>query len=416
MSSIPIDLIVEIFLRLPSKSVARFRCVSKQWGSILYRPDFTELFLTRSSALPRLLFVVKFDRGDFHLFSSLQPQNPYGKQSSLLVTADFRMKFNRYLFLSLCQYASGLIYFLHERTKIRDKWRSHEERDVLHAICNPSTGQYAVLPELKRDRCTDFFLGFDPIDKQFKVLSIVAYRFSDNRILTLGPEELRWRKIHSPLTHRPLSQGICIDGVLYYLSRRTDDDTSYAVVCFDVRSENFKFLDEEVFPSSCPILINYKGKLGLFFRKYDVADAIKLCLWVLDDVEKHEWSKYAFYISGDDDNKIDDCQNVNVVGVAATTGEIVLAEKPSCISKPFYVFYFNPEKNTLQRVEIQGLGFGLGKFCYEDRYFVEVFVDYAEDLNVNDAKIFKPSQGLDIIWKRPIPQHPEEVRDQRDMS
>ncbi|CAA7059241.1 unnamed protein product [Microthlaspi erraticum] len=406
MSSIPNDLITEIFLRLPSKSVARFRCVSKQWGFILFRPYFTELFLTRSSACPRLLFAVKFDTGDWHLFSSLQPLNPYGKQSSLLVTADFRMKFNRDLLMGFCRYGSGLFYFRHERTKIRSSLSSNEEWDVLYAICNPSTGQYAVLPKLRRrDKYLNSFLGFDPIDKQFKVLSI-AYRFRDSRILTLGPGKLSWRKIHCPFAHRPLCQGICIDGVLYYLSVRSDDDMSYGIVCFDVRSENFKFLDNEAFPYSCPILINYKGKLGLFFRNYDIADAIKLCLWVLDDVEKHEWCKYAFYMSGDD-NEIDDCQNLYIVGVTATTGEIVLAEKDTSRYKPFYVFYFSPERKTLHRVEIQGFG----EFCDEDRHSVQVFLDHAEDLNVNDSKIFKTSQGLDIIWKRHMDMSHEDKDD-----
>ncbi|XP_020866668.1 F-box protein At1g31080-like isoform X2 [Arabidopsis lyrata subsp. lyrata] len=57
--SIPIDLILEILSRLPSKSIARFRCLSKLWGSMLRQPYFTELFLTRSSARPRLLIGIR---------------------------------------------------------------------------------------------------------------------------------------------------------------------------------------------------------------------------------------------------------------------------------------------------------------------------------------------------------------------
>ncbi|CAA7045649.1 unnamed protein product [Microthlaspi erraticum] len=58
-TTIPTDLIIEIFSRLPGKSIARFRCLSKLWSSTLRRPFFTELFLTRSSGRPRLLFVLK---------------------------------------------------------------------------------------------------------------------------------------------------------------------------------------------------------------------------------------------------------------------------------------------------------------------------------------------------------------------
>lgn len=51
--SIPFDIVIEIFMRLPAKSVARFRCVSKLCGSTLSSPDFTESFYTISSSLAR---------------------------------------------------------------------------------------------------------------------------------------------------------------------------------------------------------------------------------------------------------------------------------------------------------------------------------------------------------------------------
>ncbi|KAF2566583.1 hypothetical protein F2Q68_00024673 [Brassica cretica] len=50
----PIDLVIEIFSRLPLKSIALCRCVSKRWSSVLRRPDFTELFFTRSSNRMRI--------------------------------------------------------------------------------------------------------------------------------------------------------------------------------------------------------------------------------------------------------------------------------------------------------------------------------------------------------------------------
>ncbi|CDY65287.1 BnaAnng20350D [Brassica napus] len=54
--TIPHDLIIEIVSRLPTKSVARCRCVSKLWSSLLVHPYFTETYLTRSSASPKILF------------------------------------------------------------------------------------------------------------------------------------------------------------------------------------------------------------------------------------------------------------------------------------------------------------------------------------------------------------------------
>ncbi|KAF3544532.1 hypothetical protein DY000_02002720 [Brassica cretica] len=72
--TLPIDLIMEILKRLPTKTIAKCRCVSKQWGSLLCDPYFTKSFLTRSSTRPRLLFTFEFG-GKWHFFSSPQPQN-----------------------------------------------------------------------------------------------------------------------------------------------------------------------------------------------------------------------------------------------------------------------------------------------------------------------------------------------------
>ncbi|ESQ33547.1 hypothetical protein EUTSA_v10009733mg [Eutrema salsugineum] len=257
MDSLPIDLIHDIFSRLPTKSIVMSRCVSKQWESILCRPVFTELFLTRP---PRLFFALK----DIVAMNGTS---------------------------------------------------SHCLRHIVH------------------------MKGFDPIDKQFKVLLCMSRPLfeCDYRILTLGTGEMCWRKIKPPLTHYPTadsSQGICIDGVLYYFAREKDERLC-VIICFDVRP------------------------------------TFELCMWVLEDYEIQEAPKYACTFP---DSKLID---VDVVGVTAT-GEIVLSEIYRL--KPYYVFYFNPESNSLCSVKIQG-----NHEVLEDRSYQRVctFVDYVEDLNFN---------------------------------
>ncbi|XP_019082533.1 PREDICTED: putative F-box protein At3g23960 [Camelina sativa] len=83
---IPIDLVMEIYSWLPAKSIARCRCVSKLWNAVLRRPDFTELYLTRSSARPQLLFTLE-NEDEFVFFSSPHPQNPVEGNSSLFAVA-----------------------------------------------------------------------------------------------------------------------------------------------------------------------------------------------------------------------------------------------------------------------------------------------------------------------------------------
>ncbi|KAG7635658.1 F-box-like domain superfamily [Arabidopsis thaliana x Arabidopsis arenosa] len=295
-------------LRLSSKSVARFRCVSKQWASMFASPYFRKLFQTRSSAKPSLLFAIA-DYGieeDYSMkfFSSPQLENPYEKSSPTLVAAaEFHVKFSpdklipinhsydpRYFSIG---YASGLIYIYGDRYVARP------------LICNPNTG----------------------------------------------------------------------------------------------RSEKFTYIDVE---RICR-LINYKGKLAMIYWEDDVdiyeinhmagknldkyleenldVDATnELHVWVLEDVENQEWSKYAYTWTDDTFFR----RHLSIAG-ATVSGEIVFSIRKYTSKQPFYVFYFNPESNTLQRVETQGFG----EAFKAETCSVRTFVNHVENLDVNDLKQVK---------------------------
>ncbi|KAL1219576.1 F-box protein [Cardamine amara subsp. amara] len=362
--SIPEELILEILSRLPAKSATRFHSVSKLWASMLSRPYFKELFLTRSSAQPLLLFAIE-KNGLWSIFSLPQHLSPYEKSksssTSLVVTAEFHMKFPP----------------------------DEEDYEGVPVICNPKTGRYATVPALARYRKAYSFFGFDPIGKVYKVLFMAyPYCYDRHKILTFGTGEMRWRKIKCSVRHENVSEGICINGVVYYLGDTSEKMTDFVVVCFDVRSEKFNF----IYPESYCELINYNGKLGLVYYDDYADDAIELRLWVLEDEEKQEWSKYAYTLR--DDKFLP--HYVSIVGVTVT-GEIVLSMADYTSKQPFYVFYFNPERNTLQRVEIQGFGEYHGAF--DQRSSVHVFVDdcsrfyrfadHVECLNVNELKLLK---------------------------
>nr|VDD56273.1 unnamed protein product [Brassica oleracea] len=102
MNSIPLELIHEIFSRLPLKSIARCRCVSEQWRSILCSADF----LTKSSTRPSLFFAMKSSRNnnDFLFFSSTQLDDKSLSSSATFV----RLKLSKDMPLELCGHASGL--------------------------------------------------------------------------------------------------------------------------------------------------------------------------------------------------------------------------------------------------------------------------------------------------------------------
>ncbi|CAH8263949.1 unnamed protein product [Arabidopsis lyrata] len=363
---IPIDIILDILSRSSTKEIARFGLASKFCASILNSQNFTELFLTRSlTSQPRLLFAIK-NSGDWCFYSSPQLHN-LDENHSLVVSADLHMQLPGDMGSEICGPVSGLFYFPNMR------------RSEVPVICNPSTGQYARLPQLKRKRDSRSLLGYDPIGKRYKVSnirnSIYGASNEEGHIMTLGTGKMSWRKLHCPENHYPIGEGVCIDGVLYYIAGQAK---GVKLACFDVRNENFRFLKTDSIirkllvssssTSSSTKLIKYKGKLGVISWRWDsyVYGRARLCLQILEDAQDQKWleHRYTFpvniVVKGD----------VSVVGVTATN-EIILSMDYT--SKAFFVFYFNPERRTLERVRVQGFE------AFEKPNRVYTFVDYAED-------------------------------------
>uniref|UniRef100_A0A1J3FA62 F-box protein n=1 Tax=Noccaea caerulescens TaxID=107243 RepID=A0A1J3FA62_NOCCA len=430
--SVPSELITEVLSRLPPKSIAKFHCVSELWASLFGGAHFTELFLTRRSSAqpPRILFAIE-KHGLWNVFSMPQRLRPYEKPSPspspppspssssssssspiASASAEFHMSFppDNMRIYPLCSrrfsfgYAFGLMYFY-------GMWVKEEDYYGFPVVCNPNTGRYETLPFLERYRTTSSFFGFDPIGKQYKVL-FMAYPSGPDRhkVITLGSGETKWRTIECPLMHENASDGICINGVVYYLGDLGRKMTDFVIVCFDVRSETFEF----IYPEGCCQLINYLGKLGLvFYDDYD-GDAVEFRVWVLEDFDKQEWSKYDYTLR--DDKFLS--RYVSVVGVTVT-GEIVLSMADYTAKQPFYVFYLNPEWKSLQCVEIKGFGEYYDAIaCPVSRVHVFVedcsrfyaFADQVEDLTVNDPKLLKSS--IYVPYPKPESDNEDQNQDQ----
>lgn len=110
----------------------------------------------------------------------------------------------------------------------------------------------------------------------------------------------------------------------------------------------FKF----IYPERFCELINYKGKLGVIYRDNVTDDTLELRVCVLEDVEKQEWSKYAYNLRGDNFFKQEWSKYaytlrgdkfypkyVSVIGVTST-GEIIFSMVNYTSKKTFYVLCF----------------------------------------------------------------------------
>ncbi|XP_023636083.1 putative F-box protein At2g19630 [Capsella rubella] len=360
---IPLDLAVEICSRLPAKSVSRFCCVSKLWATIPRLPYFNDLVLTRFLAHPRLLFA-SGTRNHMFFYSSPQPQNH--KKSSVFA-ANYHMKTPCHgSSYETCSYVRGLVLIKGEQLFGKNK---------VWVICNLSTEQSVTLLHLKKRekigmRC---YFGYEPIKKQYKVLSMTRNTDEEHQVLTLGTSgTLSWRRTRTkcciPHTLYSRCNHVCIDGVLYYPAVNTATRRRIIVI-FDLRSEKFRFVKDPIplsFSRYGSPLINYNGKLGLLRYKKEggiYGSCTSFSLWVLEDEEKHVWSEHVYVLPSFWKNMVGGENAIlRVVGVTRTN-EFVLTFS-SIPWKPFYVYYYNAESNTIRSVKIQGLGAFKGHSVY----------------------------------------------------
>ncbi|CAH8259320.1 unnamed protein product [Arabidopsis lyrata] len=330
---LPLDLILEILLKVPGRSLARFIIVSKQWLSIIRGKDFTKLYLTQSSTRPRLLFTSVYrNLGQSKLFlQSCSQQDPSSAHHRLNVSMHTNHLFG------FTPPVRGLIC---------------GQTDTIVMIGNPSTGQFLTLPRVKTKRRGLLSLfGYDPVNDVYKVLCMTVLRGHPNRgsryvseehqVFTLGAKQ-KWRRIECKYRHLPppYTKGLCINGILYYYAWIQNEGS---LISFDLNSEDFNVIK---LPQDIPFLVNYNGKIALT-RQYSKLGP--LYLWILEDARKQEWSKVSIVVP----SWTELAGNIffNFRGTHST-GELIFA--PVREIKPVYLISYDLKEDNAKQVEVGG--------------------------------------------------------------
>lgn len=392
---IPLDLLVEILIRLPAKSLIKFKTVSKIWSSVILSRVLIDSFVSITSTRPRFLVAftnsvyAKREEKRLFFFSSSQEEGHEESAIHCMTLPNLGVS----TLIGSCASVHGFMGC---------------QLSPGYIVCNPSTRQVIVLPMLPispvRHLAPDIrgtCLGYDPVSDQFKALSLISSRLRnhdhvEHLVLTLKGDKRKysWRQIqgnYSIPPYSPVTMRVCIRGKVYYGAWTPKLGMEPVIVCFDVRYEKLTFIKapsrDILFWQSDSLLLEYKGKLASIvrypFNKFDSFD-----LWILEDVEKHEWSKQtcAFPLSW-----WDSVWNLKMSFPGTNkAGELILA--PRYLQHqlgPYYIFYYNVETNNIRRVRLQGIAddeefrhsYGFGKkICgYDDVYITP---EHVENLRV----------------------------------
>ncbi|CDY42927.1 BnaC05g47240D [Brassica napus] len=98
-------------------------------------------------------------------------------------------------------------------------------------------------------------------------------------------------------------------------------------------------------------------------------------MWVLEDPERHEWSKRVYTLPPMWKDVVDPEESLVIVGVTGPN-EFFMSSEYS--GEPFQVYYCNFDKETVTRVVIQGVGAlrsGMG-------YSIYTYLNHVEDVKL----------------------------------
>ncbi|XP_010431582.1 PREDICTED: putative F-box protein At1g26515 [Camelina sativa] len=369
---LPQDLVIEIFRRLPLKTVGRCLTLSKSWATTIRSRSFFTSFPSQPCTLiafARPLYIANRKEVLLRFFLS----------SSSSSTSSFLSRFRTCP--SLCPPDNLAYYYNHANGLISIGYGRE------HIVANPSTGSLISLPRVKTrgtGRVVKSFFGYDPVSDLYKVLAMTERVYghqqdpsSQHQVFTLGGKK-RWKMLDCSIPdHRPWSNGVCIDGVVYYVAKTGQGMSQLSIMRFELRADSLNLLTslpEEIQTPSLysDTLMNYKGKLAIATE----ITAFTFDVWVMNlDGEKHEpLKKITFGI------KLK--QRLRVRGTTHT-GEFIFAPRRYY---GFYVTYYNPDKNSIKEIKID-----VSADCdeFKSRFISAiVFPDYLESFRLLSERQF----------------------------
>ncbi|XP_059632774.1 F-box/kelch-repeat protein At3g23880-like [Cornus florida] len=227
---LPEDIILEILLQLPVKSLVRFRCICKSWVALIDEPGFTKRRNQR-----RIIFSA-FNKPPF----SIESMDFEGLDNNL-VTFNLPLKKTpkpriEVLVLGSC---NGLLLC-----------KLHQNFEDNLFLCNPTTRQCKELPQTGFCRCSLNFYGFsyDSSTDDYKVvrgLCRLVKHFKRchkkaSRIKIYSRKTNSWKRIEEfPSLRFFQSIGALVNGFLHWKGD-LQPCKKWLLIAFDLEKEKFR--------------------------------------------------------------------------------------------------------------------------------------------------------------------------------
>ncbi|XP_019191717.1 PREDICTED: F-box protein At5g07610-like [Ipomoea nil] len=220
------DLLLQILLLLPIRSLIRFKCGSKHWLSLITNPRFS---LLRN---PNPAIGLFFHRRDFHInpeydyihFDTQSQTNPPFKK--LRFTEE-----NSISTICILQSCNGLLLCSNFVTSHRSKRNYY--------VYNPTTKHFSTLPNTSHV-VLGMSLTFDPASSpHYKVFCIRKSESARNhyQIEVYSSDTGPWRAVGDPfVSNACFGNGVYWNGMIHWISPG-DNFLNFTILCFNVDLE-----------------------------------------------------------------------------------------------------------------------------------------------------------------------------------
>lgn len=294
---LPLDLIVDILIRLPVRSLARFRCASRSFRSLIDGQDFVNRYVNHSIET------------NSNLGLSVSVENSKWKRRYYSLSFD-QYAFDNCLEIDLplmknCKFGF-IIGSCNGLLALENSCRN------IMLLLNPLTKRHRVLPTFYRDlsRCVPSLegFGFDVGSGDFKLVKILAFgkpmNYTEVAVFSLRVNS--WRRIQDfPYFWVTGRCSVFVNGALHWAAALNQDaDRNDIIIAFDLKSEEF-------YQVPLPPIVGIEGY-------YIVVEALGGCLCLLckfdDDDDDRPWDLWVMKEYGVNDSWTNLATLLNVGG------------------------------------------------------------------------------------------------------
>ncbi|XVF83299.1 hypothetical protein PTKIN_Ptkin16aG0475600 [Pterospermum kingtungense] len=288
------DMLIEILLKLPVKSIVRFKCVAKSWCHLFQSPGFISQHLSVSKKNKQHLVVYYRDRNNDNIVMRLFLDQALVSYRDDLPRQVLPSHFSSLRSFEFCV-DNGLFCL-------------HDPGNSVLALWNPATREFKILPEctqknipprVKTDRHA-FGFGFDPLSNDYKLIfmwdcfpSEYEQEAREHAVYTMSTDSWRVFKEEEVEFFEDCFvcdnfNNACVNGVYYWQTFKSGV-VDFKVLAFNLSTEVFHLIDSPL-SETCGQLLPLHDRIAIWDTHLYPDVKISNEVWVLNDDQGH-WTK-----------------------------------------------------------------------------------------------------------------------------